>query len=141
MNQFLKSIIAGIVATIVVTVFMMAAPMMGVPKMSPPAMLANMMGVSLTIGWVLHFMVGILFALAYSFVFQKLIPLKNLYLKGALYGVLLVIVAQVMMTMMAAPSPEGSMMLALMGKTIGHIILGIVIAVIVEQTPALTNET
>lgn len=136
MNLLVKSIIAGIVATIVITLFMMAAPMMGIPKMSPPQMVANMMGVSMAIGWLMHFMIGIIFALAYTFIFRKLIPVTNIYVKGLLYGILLVIVAQVIMTLMGAPSPEGSKILAIMGKTVGHVLFAIVVAVIVAKMPS-----
>jgi len=140
MNTFVKTLIAGMVATIVVTLFMMAAPMMGIPKMSPPKMVATMLGASVAIGWLMHFMIGMIYALAYTYLFRPLIPLNNLYAKGILYGILLMVVAKIMMTVMGAPTPEGSMLLALMGKTIGHMVFGVVVAIIVAKIPNQTEE-
>lgn len=38
-----QGILGGIAATVVMTAFMMIAPIMGMPKMSPPEILATMM--------------------------------------------------------------------------------------------------
>lgn len=62
-----KSILAGIIGTAIMTVVMMVAPMMGMPKMSPPKILAGMLGMPILVGWVMHFVIGIVFAFAYTY--------------------------------------------------------------------------
>lgn len=43
-NKFLKSIVAGIIATIAMTVLMVISGKLGMPKMEPPHMLATTLG-------------------------------------------------------------------------------------------------
>ena len=68
-----QAVIGGIVATLAMTMVMFIAPYMGLPKMNAAAMLSMMMGVPVLIGWGLHFMIGIVFALAYVFLFVPIL--------------------------------------------------------------------
>ena len=123
-----KSILGGIIGTIIMTIVMMVAPMMGMPKMSPPDMLAGMMGMPVMVGWVMHFMIGIVFAFAYTYLFAPKVKISNLFFKGAVFGFAIFIFAQIMMAIMGAmlpmPKMEGSMMLLMIGSIMGHIIYG-----------------
>lgn len=140
-----KTVMAGIIGTAIMTLVMMIAPMMGLPKMSPPKMLSGMLGAAPIAGWLMHFMVGILFAFAYTYsfscVFKKVI--KNVWLKGALFGVIAFVFAQIMMKfmgkMMPMPKMEGSMMLAAFGSLMGHIIFGMAVAKTVGETCCENN--
>ncbi len=58
-NSFSKGVIGGFVGTIAITIVGYMAPLMGLPKMSPPQMLSDMMGFSIVVGWIMHFMIGI----------------------------------------------------------------------------------
>jgi hypothetical protein len=59
MNTLLKSIIAGFVATFVLSIIMLIKAMMGLmPELNVIGMLSNMMGGSLAVGWIAHFMIG-----------------------------------------------------------------------------------
>ncbi|MBG0780957.1 MAG: hypothetical protein H0S84_01675 [Bacteroidales bacterium] len=42
------------------TLIMMVGPMMGMPKMNPATMLSMMMGFPLIVGWIMHFMIGLI---------------------------------------------------------------------------------
>jgi len=72
------------------------------------------------------------FGLGSVFVFEKWVrKINNRVLKGAIFGIAVFIFAQVMMAVMGAvmggmPSPEGNMLLIMMGSIIGHIVYGIV---------------
>lgn len=132
-----NTLFAGIAGTVVMTVITFLAPMMGMPKMSPPEMLSSMMGFPIVVGWVMHFMIGIIFALGYSFVFIKLVKIENLIVKGALFGFGVFIFAQIMMAVVGAimgsmPPPEGGMALMIVGSMIGHIMYGIPVALIAK---------
>jgi len=137
-NKFKQALMGGIIGTLVMTIVMMVAPMMGMPKMNPPAMLASMMGFPIVVGWIMHFMIGISFALAYAFFFVKLVKrISNNIVKGAVYGFAAFVFAQIMMGMMSfimpPPPMEGSMMLMMVGSIMGHIIFGITIIYFVKE--------
>ena len=123
-----NSILGGIVGTIIMTIVMMIAPMMGMPKMSPPAMLAGMMNMPLGMGWIIHFIIGVMFAFAYTYLFAPKVKIGNIFLKGAVFGFVVFVFAQIMMAIMGAmlpmPKMEGSMMLIMIGSIIGHVIYG-----------------
>jgi hypothetical protein len=127
-----KTILAGIIGTAAMTALTMIAPMMGMPEMSPPKMLAGMLGMPIIIGWFMHFMIGTIFAFAYTYLGFFKWKISNLYLKGAAFGILIFVVAQIAMAIMKAmmpmPEMEGSMMLSLIGSMAGHIIFGMAVA-------------
>lgn len=124
-----KSILGGIVSTILMTIITMVAPMMGMPKMSPPDMLAGMMNVPIFVGWIMHFMIGIIFALAYTYLFAPKVNISNLIVKGAVFGFAAFIFAQIALAIMGAifpmPEMEGSIILTMIGSIIGHVVFGI----------------
>ncbi|MFN4233280.1 MAG: DUF6789 family protein [Bacteroidia bacterium] len=127
-----KSILAGIIGTAIMTVVMMVAPMMGMPKMSPPEMLSGMLGMPVFVGWIMHFMIGVMFALAYTYLCIFKHKINNVWAKGAVFGIIAFIFAQIMMGIMGAmmpmPKMEGSMMLTMIGSLKGHIIFGMAVA-------------
>jgi uncharacterized membrane protein YagU involved in acid resistance len=134
-----QALIGGIAGTAVMTLVMFMAPMMGMPEMNPPAMLSMMMGFPIVVGWVMHFMIGIIFAFAYAFLFIDLLKkIKNNILKGAIFGFAVFMFAQVAMAVMGSmlggmPEMEGNMVLMMIGSIIGHIIFGIVVALFFKQ--------
>lgn len=133
-----QALIGGIVGTAVMTIVTMIAPMMGMPKMSPPEMLSTMMGTPIAVGWVMHFMIGIIFAMTYALFFINLVKkINNNVLKGAIFGLAVFIFAQLMLaimgTMFPMPPMEGSMMLLMVGSIIGHLIFGITVALFVKD--------
>jgi len=138
-NKIIKSLLGGITGTAVMTAVMMIAPMMGIPKMSPPEMLSMMMGLPIIVGWLMHFMIGIIFAMIYAFLFINLLKkIKNNLLKGAIFGFASFIFAQIAIGVMGAmmggmPPMEGSMILMMIGSIMGHVIFGMVVALFVKE--------
>jgi hypothetical protein len=134
-----QSLISGITGTAVMTAIMFIAPMLGMPEMNPAAMLAGMMGVPVTIGWLMHFMIGVIFAASYVYLFHPKVNIKSKALKGAVFGFAVFIFAQIEMAVMGAmmggmPQPEGSMLLMAIGSIMGHVIFGIVVALLVPAS-------
>ncbi|MDP1675549.1 MAG: hypothetical protein Q8L88_01695 [Bacteroidota bacterium] len=139
-NSLQKTIFAGITATAVMTLVTYLAPMMGLPEMNIPAMLSGMMGVPIIVGWVMHFMIGITFALGYTFLFAAKVKIQNLAVKGAVFGFAAFIMAQIVMVMMGLvmgpmPAPEGGMLPMMVGSIIGHVMYGIPVALIAKPQP------
>jgi hypothetical protein len=62
MERFGKGLLAGLVATIVLSALMLMKSMMGImPELDLPKMLAGMMGPpgNVALGWAVHFMIGV----------------------------------------------------------------------------------
>lgn len=122
-----KALLAGVVGTVAMTMLTFIGPMMGMPEMDIPKMLAGFMGVPIVAGWLAHFMVGTGFAVVYAYVLESRIPGSS-FVKGALYGLIPWFLAQVMVNpMMGAgvfalntPAP----MLMVVGSLMGHLVYG-----------------
>ena len=133
--NFGRAALAGILGTVMMTlVGLYAAPMMGIPAMNPAEMLAGQMGGNAVMGWIAHFMIGLIFAGAYAVVAGSL-P-GPVVLRGALFALAPWLLAQVVvMPMMGMGLFSGAMNLA-MGSLIGHVIYGGVVgAVYGEPSP------
>jgi len=147
-NKIQQSVISGIVATIAMTLLMVLGGVMGMPKMSPPAMLAAMMRMPVAIGWVMHFLIGVIFAAGYVFLFNNwLKKISNQYLRGAVYGIVAFVLAQIGIPVMESifgsgnmPAPEGSLPLLMIGSIMGHVVFGIVIALLVKPKVPFTKQ-
>ncbi|MDB5284992.1 MAG: hypothetical protein JWO06_4067, partial [Bacteroidota bacterium] len=61
--NILKIILAAIVATAVMTGFMLAAPLIGLPATKIQFLLGSLFKGNLVLGWVLHFVIGLLFVI------------------------------------------------------------------------------
>ena len=137
-TKLIKSFIAGIIGTTVMSFIMYVAPMMGIPKMNPPAMLAGMMDMPIAVGWFMHFVVGIIFAVFYVFLFAPKITITNKILKGAAFGFIVFIFAQIAMAMIGSlmvgmPEPDGAMIGMILGGILGHVVFGIFVALSVKE--------
>jgi uncharacterized membrane protein YagU involved in acid resistance len=124
-----KAIVAGLIGTLVMTVVgLYVAPLMGLEPMNPAVMLAGQMGGNMMLGWIAHFMIGIILAVIYAIVAPS-IPGAPV-VRGALFGIAPWLFAMViMMPMMGMPMFMGAMMPAL-GSLMGHVIFGAVVGAI-----------
>lgn len=135
-SKVTQTIVAGLVATAVMTVVGLMAPYMGLPKMNPAEMLSGMMGVPLMIGYLMHCMIGVIFAASYVYLFNPTVHINSKLLNGALFGLAVFVFAQLMMLLigMMMPMPEmGDKMLMMVGSLIGHLVFGIVVALVVPK--------
>jgi len=134
-------VISGIIATSAMTMMMLAAPLMGMPKMNISKMLGNVMGNNEILGWMTHFVIGIVLAFIYGAIFFRKFNQKG-WLDGILYSILPFLAAQLMvMPMMMVINGmsftsgifSGSIIMA-MGSLIGHIIFGAVLGTIYKNS-------
>ena len=95
-----RAVIAGIVGTVVMTVLLLWAPLVGLPSLAIGELLSTFLAVSVAVlgvgpagGWVVHLVMGIVFALLYAGVFARRLPGRPA-VRGALYGFLVFVVAQ-----------------------------------------------
>jgi len=132
MNKIKYGAVAGITATIVLSIMMLIKGKMGVmPELDIIAMLAGKMGASLMIGWVMHFMIGIVYGVGFSMINQAL-PTTNMIFKGVSLGVIGWLVMMVMMMPMMDAGFFGIKMgvMAPMMTLVLHAIFGAVIGLV-----------
>ena len=134
-SKIAQTFIAGIVATGVMTAVGLMAPYMGLPKMNPAKTLSAMMGVPLMVGYLMHFMIGIIFTALYMYIFNLKVHFHSKLIKGLLYGFVVFVFAQIMMFVIGKiipmPMSGDNIMLMMLGSLIGHLVFGIVVALIV----------
>ena len=89
MNRLAIGMIAGLVATAVLSVLMVAKGMLGLmPEFNVIAMLGAMLNTTLTMGWIIHFSIGMLaWGAGFAFFFNVL-PGGSILGKGISFGIL-----------------------------------------------------
>lgn len=141
-----RAILAGIVGTIAMTIFMKMGNLMGL-EMNVPKMLASMFGGNLIIGWAMHFMIGIILASGYEFFFVTKIKIENQLIRGAVYGIIPWMMAQIvvmpMMMIMNGMSYfdgffSGSIIMAL-ASLMAHLVFGLVVGFTSKANSALAT--
>jgi uncharacterized membrane protein YagU involved in acid resistance len=127
-----QALTGGIIATAVMTMLMLIAPMMGMPDMKIGNMMAGFMGIPIWVGWAMHLMIGIIWAMVYVIFVRDRFTL-NPALKGLLFAILPWMLMQLMvmpmmgMGVFSANSPEAMKMV--MGTLMGHLVYGLVLGI------------
>lgn len=143
--NIIGAIVAGLVGTVVISMLMAMAPRMGMPKMAIWEMLGSMFNKdgNNALGWVVHFMMGVIFAILYAALWAAGIGSATL-VSGVSFGVVHFFVAGLMMggmPMMHAGIKAGTVqapgvlmlnagVMGLMGGLIGHAVYGLVVALV-----------
>ncbi len=140
------AIVAGLVGTIIISMVMIMAPKMGMPKMAIWEMLGSMFSPdgNVALGWVIHLMMGIIFGIVYAALWAIGIGSATV-ISGAIFGIVHWLIVGVMMSaipMLHAGIKAGSVsapgvfmlnnggMMAFMGGLMGHVIFGVVVALV-----------
>ena len=140
------AIVAGVVGTLVFSMVMAMAPRMGMPKMAIWEMLGSMFDKdgNNALGWIIHFMMGAIFAIIYAALWSAGVGGANVG-SGALFGVVHWLAAGLVMggvPMLHAGIKAGTVqapgvymlsnggMMAFVGGLIGHVIYGVVVALV-----------
>ena len=144
--NLIAAIIAGMAGTVVFTVIMLLAPRMGMPDMDIVGMLGTMFNKegNRTLGWIMHFMMGIIFALIYAALWAAGIGAPTA-VWGLIFGAVHWLVSGLMMgvvPMMHAGVKAGTIeapgfymwntggMMSFMGGVIGHMLFGLTVALV-----------
>ncbi len=126
-----RAMVAGLIATCFATVLWLVLPWIGLPKWAVGEILSSFLGVltaytsvAPAIGWLLHFVVGVGLALVYAMLFVSRLPGSPI-VRGALYGVLIFLVAQVtVMPLVGAGMFARGDLPVLIGALFGHLVYG-----------------
>ena len=143
--NILSAVISGVVASLVFSMILWMAPKMGMPKMDIVSLLGSMFStkVNLVLGWMMHLMMGVIFALIYAFLWSRGVGAAT-WLGGLAFGAVQWLIVGMIMGMIplmhigiksgAVKAPglwmtnNGGLM-AFMGGLVGHMIFGAVLAV------------
>lgn len=139
------AIVAGVAGTIVISMLMAMGPKMGMPKMAIWEMLGSMFNKDGNngLGWVIHFMMGVIFAIVYAFLWNAGIGSTTVG-SGLIFGVVHFLIVGVMMggmPLMHAGIKAGTVqapgvlmlnngVMGFMGGLIGHALYGVVVALV-----------
>ncbi len=143
--NIIGAIVAGLAGTVVISVLMAMGPRMGMPKMAIWEMLGTMFSKegNVGLGWVMHFMAGVVFAIIYTALWTAGIGSAT-PVSGVIFGAVHFLLVGLMMggmPMLHAGIKAGSTqapgvlmlnagVMGLMGGLIGHILYGLVVALV-----------
>ncbi|GAB4548559.1 MAG: hypothetical protein Fur002_25460 [Anaerolineales bacterium] len=144
--NILNAVISGIVATLVFTMILKMAPKMGMPNMDIVDLLGSMFSQksNAALGWMMHLMMGAVFAVIYAFLWSSGIGAPN-WTSGLAFGAVHWLIVGVMMAaipMMHVGIKSGAVKapgmwmtnnggaMAFMGGLVGHMIFGVVVALV-----------
>lgn len=150
-NKIRRSIMAGFVATLIMTAVMYLAPLIGMPKMDVAAMLGSFLTGSeaapfsgaWNLGMLIHFINGtFIFPIIFVLLFYTRISTK-VWIEGMAFGALLWFLSQVfVMPLMGAGFFSGqaaSPVLMVIGSLLGHLIYGFVLGKLIGE-PVITEK-
>jgi uncharacterized membrane protein YagU involved in acid resistance len=122
---------AGLIGTAAMTALLLIEPSVGLPKIAMGQILSTSMGLASAhlpigpaVGWVIHFIIGMVLALIYAAAFERRLPGTPL-VRGLLYGVLVFVVAQLVFMPLVGGGVfsrgDGEL---LAGSLLGHLVYG-----------------
>ena len=115
---------AGAVGTAAMTMLMLVAPLMNMPKMAIGEMLGSFLGIGSAAGWAMHLMIGLTLAAFYAAVLATRLP-GSPVVRGAIYGVGVFLMAQLVVTpMMGGGVFSGGNVMMIAGSLMGHLVYG-----------------
>ncbi|HXK35304.1 MAG TPA: DUF6789 family protein [Candidatus Paceibacterota bacterium] len=117
----------GILGTIAISLLILIAPVLGLPRMPVWETLAEIFKTSIFSGWVIHFAVGIFLAGLYIFWFKKRLLGRDA-VRGMLFSLLPFILAQI-----ASVLGQGFSFLLFLGSLIGHLAYGLVLGISTKE--------
>lgn len=146
--NIIGAVAAGLAGTIVMSVLLAMAPLMGLPKMDIVGMLATMFTkkANTALGWVLHLMMGIVFAIIYAVLWSAGLGRAGVS-GGALFGAAQWLIVGMIMGMgvplmhvgvssgsVKAPgywmTANGNGLMAFVGGLLGHVVFGVVVGLV-----------
>ena len=146
-SNITKGVMAGFIATLVLTALMMMKKMMGVmPELDPVHMMSVMaaqkmgMETNMMVGWVMHFMIG---AVAWGGAFavlNNILPTQNQMIKGIILGIGAWLIMMVGPMVMAGNGLFGLALgpIAPVMTFMLHIVFGVVLGLVYQK---LTHST
>jgi len=128
-----RALFAGLLATAVMSALLAWVPSLGAPKLDTAAMLATVLAGNVAMGWAAHFSLGVVLAAIYALWFCNALSGPT-WIRGAVYGVLPFIAAQLVIIPMmgggffssAMPQAGALVLLSFAAHVVYGAVLGLV---------------
>lgn len=135
MTKVLLAIFSGLLGTMVMMVVMMILPVAGLPKLAQPDIISAILGMEEFVGWGVYFLMGAVFAVLYHYGFAHRLPIESNAVKGLIFGFVVFILATAAVFALPAlginsHQPEGSIIGVAAVSLIGHLLYGVMVAII-----------
>lgn len=95
-NKNLQAVAGGIAGTAVITGAMFLLSLLGMPDINYVKLVAQFTGTNTTIGWLMHFVMGITLAFLYVYFFKEFLP-GPYWAKGMIFSVLPWVITLIML--------------------------------------------
>jgi uncharacterized membrane protein YagU involved in acid resistance len=125
-----RAVAAGVIGTATMTALLLIEPSVGLPNIAIGQILSSALGLSAylptgaAIGWCIHFVVGVAFALVYAGVFARRLP-GSPFVRGVVYGGLIFVLAQlIFMPLVGGGVFSRGDVQMIAGSLLGHLVYG-----------------
>ena len=136
MNNYTAGVVAGVVATAVLSALMMLKGMMGMmPDLDVIGMLSGMMGTKAAMGWIAHFMIGAVYGLIFAGVFGT-VDTGGAVLRGIGLGIVGWLVMMIVLMPMAGGGLFGLSMPSGMMVPVATLMLHVIFGAVLGATYA-----
>lgn len=144
-TKILLSVLSGVLGMIMMMIIMLIAPLVGLPKMIQPEIINALLGGSELVGWTVYIFMGAVFAVIYHYGFAHRLPIESNIVKGLIFGFAIFVIAQASVFILPAlgvkiPDSGASMLSIIAGNLVGHLIYGVVVAVIEHDAETQEGE-
>jgi hypothetical protein len=135
MSKILLAVFSGLLGTMVMMVVMLILPVTGLPKLAQPDIIAAILGMEEFVGWGVYFLMGAVFAVLYHYAFAHRLPIESNAVKGLLFGFVVFVLATAVVFVLPmlginAHQAESSVIDIAAVSLIGHLIYGVMVAII-----------
>ena len=138
-NKIVSTVVGGIAATAVITGVMILSSWLGMPDIDYGSMLATFTNTSPAVGWIMHFITGIILAYGYVYYFRQEVP-GPYPMRGMIYGILPWVITLIMlfpmMGMKTGISKAPSVGIFIVSTMIAYLAFGLVLGAIAKPARA-----
>ena len=135
MKKLQLSLIGGFFATVFLLLVIGVENMTGILSFDTPKFLIGWAGGIIWVEWLIHLFFGCLFAIIYSFLFIKVLEwISSNVFRGAVYGLLIAILLQIIIFMSDSEIMESDLLVASAGMAIAYIVYGAVLGMVVTRS-------
>jgi uncharacterized membrane protein YagU involved in acid resistance len=142
MTKVRATVLGGIGGTAIMSTVSALIGIAGGPKMNSALLLSYILNVPQIAGWILHFVVGILFALIYTFlVMPRLSRIFSSLGKGIIFGLIAFVVAMISLPAIGAifgrmPQMVASVPAMMAVSVTEHVVFGMAVVLIFDKLSA-----
>ena len=142
-NKITTSIVGGIAGTAVITAMMLLANALGMPGIDYGKMLAEFTHTTPFIGWIMHFLMGILLAFVYVYFFRD--EFQGPYpIRGLIYSIIPYVITMIMlfpMSVMGTGTTINSPGVFIVATMVAYFAYGYVMGYLTKPHPAKVSST